>query len=304
VNFLEQLRWDWRVRQDRDASPYKVFTTAFDRVVEAEDLDRELGRADAKVAAALAADRASFEALEQRAHQVAEAALETLRSRAALPVEGTVVSLLLDQSGSMRGAQMLAAALAIEAARRFLDLAGCRTEVLGFTTRSWRGGESRKAWQAAGRSRRPGRLCDLLHIVYQAAAEGTGLTGLPSLIPMLRSDLLKENVDGEALKWAAGRLRALPASRRILLILSDGAPVDDSTLTDNSPRILERHVRQVISELEGSSDIELLALGIGFDVSRYYAAAHVETESTRLPITVMEILLESLARPVPDRQAI
>lgn len=299
MKLFERLRWDLRVKLDRDQRPYRVYTTAFDRVVDSDDLDSELGAPDDKVRAEQAASWASFQEQADHYRAQADAALETLRARITAPLNDVVVCLLLDQSGSMRGAQTVLAALAIEAARRLLDSAGCRAEVLGFTTRSWRGGASRKAWLAAGGPRRPGRLCDLLHIVYQSAQDGAGPTGLPSLRPMLRGDLLKENVDGEALLWAAGRLRGQPARRRILVVLSDGAPVDDSTLHDNSPRILERHLREVIGGLKDSADIELTALGIGYDVSRYYADAHVETDGARLPITLMEILIDRLAKPQP-----
>ncbi|HFA59970.1 MAG TPA: cobaltochelatase subunit CobT, partial [Rhodospirillales bacterium] len=184
----------------------------------------------------------------------------------------TVVSLLIDNSGSMRGRPITIAAMSAEILARTLERCGVKVEILGFTTRAWKGGQSREAWLRAGKPPQPGRLNDLRHIVYKAAdapwrraRRGLGL--------MLREGLLKENIDGEAILWAHERLLARPEQRRILMVISDGAPVDDSTLSANPGNYLERHLREVIAWIENRSEVELLAIGIGHDVTRYYRRA-------------------------------
>ena len=184
----------------------------------------------------------------------------------------TVVSLLIDNSGSMRGRPISIAATCADIMARTLERCGVATEVLGFTTRAWKGGQSREAWLAEGRPPEPGRLNDLRHIIYKRADQpyrhARRHLGL-----MMREGLLKENIDGEALIWAHNRLLARPEERRILLIISDGAPVDDSTASANSGTYLEKHLRDVIGWIETKSSVELAAIGIGHDVTRYYTRA-------------------------------
>jgi cobaltochelatase CobT len=201
----------------------------------------------------------------------------------------TVVTLLIDNSGSMRGRPISIAAISADILARTLERCGVKTEILGFTTRAWKGGQSRETWLAAGRPPQPGRLNDIRHIVYKRADE-PWRRARNSLGLMMREGLLKENIDGEALMWAHSRLMARPEERRILMVISDGAPVDDSTLSVNSGSYLERHLRQVIGWIESKSPVELSAIGIGHDVTRYYARAVTIMDVEQLGGTLIEQL--------------
>jgi cobaltochelatase CobT len=182
----------------------------------------------------------------------------------------TVVTLLVDNSGSMRGQAILTAALSTEILARTLERCRVRVEILGFTTRAWRGGQAREDWQKAGQPANPGRLNDLRHIIYKSA-DMPYRRARPNIALMASGEeYLKENIDGEALQWAYDRLLARPEKRKILMVLSDGAPVDDSTMQANSQYILEKHIREVIARIEGEKRVELLAIGIGHDVRKYY----------------------------------
>ncbi len=285
-----------------EASSYRVYTTAYDEVVEVEELcgPSELARLRSQLDHYLAryenmigriANRLQRKLLAQQQRSwtfdLEEGILDTSRlarvvANPTTPLSykqeketefrDTVVSLLIDNSGSMRGRPITIAAMSAEILARTLERCGVKVEILGFTTRAWKGGQSREAWLKAGKPPQPGRLNDLRHIVYKAAdapwrraRRGLGL--------MLREGLLKENIDGEAILWAHQRLLARPEQRRILMVISDGAPVDDSTLSANPGNYLERHLREVIGWIEGRSDVELLAIGIGHDVTRYYRRA-------------------------------
>ena len=193
----------------------------------------------------------------------------------------TVVTLLLDNSGSMRGRPIMVAACCADILARTLERCGVKVEILGFTTRAWKGGQSRERWLAQGKPNAPGRLNDLRHIVYKAA-DAPWRRARRNLALMMREGLLKENIDGEALAWAHKRLLARQEQRRILMMISDGAPVDDSTLSVNSGSYLERHLRQVIHEIESKSPVELMAIGIGHDVTRYYKRAVTITDAAEL----------------------
>lgn len=184
----------------------------------------------------------------------------------------TVVTLLIDNSGSMRGRPITIAALSADILARTLERCGVKVEILGFTTRDWKGGFSRKAWLDSGRSADPGRLNDLRHIIYKSADQRLN-RARRNLGLMLKDGLLKENIDGESIQWAVQRMRARPEQRKILMVISDGAPVDDSTLSANSGGYLDAHLREVIRDVERAGDIELLAIGIGHDVTRYYSRA-------------------------------
>ena len=184
----------------------------------------------------------------------------------------TVVTLLIDNSGSMRGRPIMVAAVCADILARTLERCGVKTEILGFTTQAWKGGKSREDWLAQGKPAAPGRLNDLRHIIYKAA-DAPWRRARKNLGLMMREGLLKENIDGEALLWAHQRIVMRPEERRILMVISDGAPVDDSTLSVNSGHYLERHLRAVIGEIEARSPVELLAIGIGHDVTRYYRKA-------------------------------
>ena len=281
---------------------YKIFTTAHDEVVDAEDLcdAEELTRLRAYLDQQLTALSSVVSRLANKLQRrllaqqnrawtfdLEEGMLDVARltrviSDPTAPLSfkqeedqefrDTVVTLLIDNSGSMRGRPIMVAAICADILARTLERCGVKTEVLGFTTRAWKGGTSRDEWIKAGKPPAPGRLNDLRHIIYKAA-DAPWRRARKNLGLMMREGLLKENIDGEALMWAHQRIIARPEQRRILMVISDGAPVDDSTLSVNSGHYLERHLRQVIAEIEGKSPVELIAIGIGHDVTRYYRRA-------------------------------
>ncbi len=203
----------------------------------------------------------------------------------------TVVTLLIDNSGSMRGRPITVAAMCVDILARTLERCNVRTEILGFTTRAWKGGQAREAWMGSGKPHNPGRLNDLRHIIYKSA-EMPWRRARRNLGLMMREGLLKENIDGEALIWAYQRLLARPEQRRILMVISDGAPVDDSTLSVNQGNYLERHLRQVIHEIENRSPVELIAIGIGHDVTRYYRHAVTIIDAEQLGGAMTDKLAE------------
>jgi cobaltochelatase CobT len=203
----------------------------------------------------------------------------------------TVVSLLIDNSGSMRGRPITVAAMCGDILARTLERCAVKVEILGFTTRAWKGGQSRERWVHDGKPRNPGRLNDLRHIIYKSA-DAPWRRSRRNLGLMLREGLLKENIDGEALLWAYRRLMNRPEHRKIMMVISDGAPVDDSTLSVNPGNFLERHLREVIREIEGRNYVELIAIGIGHDVTRYYRRAVTIVDAEELGGTMMKKLSE------------
>jgi cobaltochelatase CobT len=203
----------------------------------------------------------------------------------------TVVTLLLDNSGSMRGRPITVAATCADVLARTLERCGVKVEILGFTTRAWKGGQARERWLADGKPATPGRLNDLRHIIYKSA-DMPWRRARRNLGLMMREGLLKENIDGEALIWAHNRLLGRPEQRRILMVISDGAPVDDSTLSVNTGNYLERHLRQVIGDIETRSPVELIAIGIGHDVTRYYRRAVTIIDAEELGGAMTEKLAE------------
>ena len=207
------------------------------------------------------------------------------------PFRDTVVSLLIDNSGSMRGRPITVAAISADILARTLERCGVKVEILGFTTRAWKGGQSRENWLMNGKPPNAGRLNDLRHIVYKSA-DAPWRRARKSLGLMLREGILKENIDGEALMWAHERLLARQEQRRILMVISDGAPVDDSTLSVNAGNYLERHLREVIEYIETRSPVQLIAIGIGHDVTRYYRRAVTLVDAEQLGGTMMEKLTE------------
>jgi len=290
---------------------YKTFTTEFDEVVVADDLcdPEELDRLRAYLdqqlvqmqgVVARLANRLQRRLMAQQARHwsfdleegVLDAArltrvvtdpLQPLSFKQESDVEfrDTVVTLLLDNSGSMRGRPIVIAAMCADILARTLERCGVKVEILGFTTRAWKGGASRESWLKAGRPAEPGRLNDLRHIIYKPA-DTPYRRSRRHLGLMMREGLLKENIDGEALAWAWTRLAARPEQRRIMMVISDGAPVDDSTLSVNPGGYLDRHLRQVIERIETRSDVELLAIGIGHDVTRWYKRAVTITDAEQL----------------------
>ena len=203
--------------------------------------------------------------------------------------KNTIVSLLIDNSGSMRGRPIVIAANAVDILVKTLEKCGVKIEILGFTTKRWKGGKSRENWVEVGRIPNPGRLNDLLHIIYKDS-DRNWKSCEKNLGIVLKEGLLKENIDGEALLWAEKRLLAKTEKKKILIVISDGAPVDDSTLSSNNSNLLEFHLKEVIRKIEKEKRIDLLAIGIGHDVSKYYKKAITITEVEKLA----EVLLTKI----------
>jgi cobaltochelatase CobT len=306
-------------------SDYRVYTAEFDEVVDAGDLceDAELERLRAFLDKQLAplqgvvgrlANRLQRRLMAQQNRawefDLEEGYLDTSRLPRVVIDEkkgsfstltfkreqetrfrNTVVTLLLDNSGSMRGRPITVAATCADILARTLERCGVKVEILGFTTKAWKGGQSREKWLRANKPGTPGRLNDLRHIVYKAA-DAPWRRARRNLGLMMREGLLKENIDGEALLWAHSRLVGRPEHRRILMMISDGAPVDDSTLSVNPGNYLERHLRAVIEDIEAHSPVELLAIGIGHDVTRYYKRAVTIVDAEELAGAITEQLAD------------
>lgn len=305
----------------RAVDAYRVFTTAYDEVVDAADLcdpmelDRLRSLLDGQLAVLSSVVSRLANKLQRRllAQQnrswifdLEEGMLDTARltrivtdvtaplsfkAESESPFRDTVVTLLLDNSGSMRGRPIMVAAVCADILARTLERCGVKVEILGFTTRAWKGGQSREAWISAGKPQNPGRLNDLRHIIYKAA-DAPWRRAKKNLGLMMREGLLKENIDGEALQWAHGRLLARTEQRRILMVISDGSPVDDSTQSANAALYLDKHLRQVIAEIEDRSPVELLAIGIGHDVTRWYRRALTIVDVEQLAGAMTEKLAE------------
>jgi cobaltochelatase CobT len=315
----------WRppndLRNSVDAPTYRAFTSEFDETVDADalcdadeltrlraHLDQQLSHLQGVIARLANRLQRRLLARQNRAWEfdLEEGTLDAARlarvvANPAFPLSykreldtkfrDTVVSLLIDNSGSMRGRPITVAAMSADILARTLERCAVKVEILGFTTRAWKGGQSRERWLAAGKPANPGRLNDLRHIVYKGA-DAPWRRARKSLGLMLREGLLKENIDGEALMWAHSRLIARTEQRKILMVISDGAPVDDSTLSVNPGNYLERHLRESIEYIETRSPVELLAIGIGHDVTRYYRRAVTIVDAEQLGGTVMEKLAE------------
>ena len=324
----------WRPRHPRNeprGPDYRPFTARFDETVgaeelcEPEELDRLRGYLDKQLShlqgvVARLANRLQRLLLAQQNRawefDLEEGLLDPARlSRVIVDplhplsfkrekdtnFKDTVVTLLLDNSGSMRGRPITVAATCADILARTLERCGVKVEILGFTTRAWKGGQSREAWLAAGKPPNPGRLNDLRHIIYKAA-DAPWRRARKNLGLMMREGLLKENIDGEALDWAHRRLLGRAETRKILMMISDGAPVDDSTLSVNPGNYLERHLRWVIEDIETRSPVELTAIGIGHDVTRYYRRAVTIVDAEELGGVMTEKLAELFEEhPVDDR---
>ena len=314
----------WRpdgTADNNKGSGYKVYTAAFDEVIAAEDLcdaeelgrlrqylDQQLQQMQGVVARLANRLQRRLQAKQNRTWEfdLEEGMLDAARlSRIVIDpmhplsykiekdmdFRDTVVTLLLDNSGSMRGRPITVAAMCADILARTLERCSVKTEILGFTTRAWKGGQAREQWLTAGKPPAPGRLNDLRHIIYKAA-DAPWRRARRNLGLMMREGLLKENIDGEALIWAHNRLLGRPEQRRILMVISDGAPVDDSTLSVNSGNYLERHLREVIEQIETKSPVELIAIGIGHDVTRYYKRAVTIVDAEQLGGAMTEKLAE------------
>jgi cobaltochelatase CobT len=306
---------------DRPQTDYKPYTQKFDEIVTAEDLcdaeeltrlraylDKQLAHLQGVVARLANRLQRRLMAQQNRSWQfdLEEGALDparlpriiidpyqplSFRQESDTNFRDTVVTLLIDNSGSMRGRPITVAATCADILARTLERCGVKVELLGFTTRAWKGGLSRESWLQSGKPASPGRLNDLRHIIYKAA-DAPWRRARKNLGLMMREGLLKENIDGEALDWAHKRLLARPEQRKILMVISDGAPVDDSTLSVNSGNYLERHLRHIIAEIETRSPVELIAIGIGHDVTRYYRRAVTIVDAEELGGVMTEKLAE------------
>ena len=300
---------------------YKVFCRDFDEVVDAdnlcssEELKRLRDRLDqlidpsksvvAKLAnrlqrLLLAQQRRSWEFDKEegildssKLHKIITDPLTPLsfKTEKETSFKDTVLTMLVDSSGSMRGRSMTTAAISADIIGSTLDKCNIKTEILGFTTKHWKGGDSRKLWVECGKPSSPGRLNDLRHIIFKPA-DLAWRRAKKNLGLMLREGLLKENVDGEALLWASTRLMKRPEQRKILMVISDGAPVDDSTLSTNSTSYLDNHLKQVISEIENRTELELIAIGIGHDVTKYYKKAVTIHRAEELGNVMLEQLTD------------
>ena len=304
-----------------DTFEYKPYTEKFDEVVEApelcdnEELDRLRQYLDSQLAGLQGvvtrlANRLQRRLMAQQSRSwdfdQEEGMLDAARLTRVVVSPGhalsykierdtefkdTVVTLLIDNSGSMRGRPISIAAISADILARTLERCGVKTEILGFTTRAWKGGQAREMWLADGRPAQPGRLNDLRHILYKQADE-PWRRARRNLGLMMREGLLKENIDGEALLWAHDRLLRRPEDRRILMVISDGAPVDDSTLSVNQAGYLESHLRKVIDWIEKQSPVQLAAIGIGHDVTRYYKRSVTIMDVEQLGGTIIEQLAD------------
>lgn len=322
----------WRPNRPLDNLPdagfYNIFTEEFDEAIKAEDLcdSEELDRlrkyldqqmAHLTGAVSKLANRLQRRLLaQQRRHwqfDLEEGILDagrlsrvvtnpmrpaSYKHESETEFKDTIVTLLLDNSGSMRGRPISIAAISADILARTLERCGVKVEILGFTTKAWKGGRSREKWLEAGRPAKPGRLNDLRHIIYKTA-ESPWRRSRRNLGLMMREGLLKENIDGEALMWAHNRLISRPDERRILMVISDGAPVDDSTLSVNSGTYLENHLRQVIGWIEQKSPVELIAIGIGHDVTRYYQRAVTILDAEQLGGAMTEQLAALFEETLP-----
>ena len=317
----EPWRPNYNVLDNPEAFGYKIFSRANDEEITAEDLstpdelerlrsflDKELRALSSAVARLANKLQRRLMAQQNRAwdFDLEEGQLDVARLTRIIidpmhplsfkherdtDFRDTVVTLLLDNSGSMRGRPIMVAACCADILARTLERCGVKVEILGFTTKAWKGGQAREAWLAAGKPAGPGRLNDLRHIIYKTA-DAPWRRAKRNLALMMREGLLKENIDGEAVAWAHSRLLTRPEHRRILMVISDGAPVDDSTLSVNSGNYLEQHLRQVIEEIETKSPVELIAIGIGHDVTRYYRRAVTINDPTELAGAMTDKLVE------------
>jgi cobaltochelatase CobT len=296
---------------NQDQWGYKIFSTQFDEVIEAHELcdgeelarlrnflDQQLQLMQGVVARLANRLQRLLQAQQNRSWEfdLEEGLLDSARLTRVvidpmhplsfkrekdMDFRDTVVTLLLDNSGSMRGRPIMVAAMCADILARTLERCAVKVEVLGFTTRAWKGGQSREKWIAEGKPQQPGRLNDLRHVIYKSADE-PWRHARRNLGLMMREGLLKENIDGEALMWAHSRLAGRPEQRKIMMVISDGAPVDDSTLSVNSGNYLERHFRKVINDIENKSNVELVAIGIGHDVTRHYRKAVTIVDAEQL----------------------
>ena len=327
------MRPNWRPGDESKAGAYRVFTREFDEVVQAtdlceadelerhrrnldhslRDLDQIVGRLANRLQRRLMAQQERSWKFDLEEGILDGARLARVVTDPTMPLSfkmesdtefrDTIVTLLIDNSGSMRGRPITVAAACADILARTLERCGVKTEILGFTTKVWKGGQSKEKWLADGKPPNPGRLNDLRHIIYKAA-DTPWRRARVNLGLMMREGLLKENIDGEALLWAWRRLAARPEQRRIMMVISDGAPVDDGTQSANTSGYLERHLRETIAQIENKSDVQLLAIGIGHDVTRWYRRAVTINDVEQLGGAMTEQLAALFDEEDPGRRQI
>jgi cobaltochelatase CobT len=270
---------------------YKAYTTEFDRVVSATDLPEILRHISPDAARGfLLADSGKWQEQRERSAEIYRKLADRVRNAwQENDLANTVIVVLVDQSGSMRGERMQWVAAGVRRLSEELGYRGAKVAVAGYTTAGWHGGFARAKWLADGRPRRPGRLCALLHILYQPFEDEC--LDEEAWRQMLNPDVLRENVDGESIEWAAGYLRHRTEARRILLVVSDGAPVDDSTLLNNGPSYMHRHFLTVRDGLLEANDVELLALGADYRVEEYYPVSADVQDAAQLVDKALELIL-------------
>lgn len=283
------------------AARYQIFSTQFDAIAYSHELDPVIGFTtsvqDTDQSEAWDTFSGAMQGWRTKAHVSAlNASAEIRATKPPEALQRTVVTILVDHSGSMAGQKILLAAAACDVTMDFLDLLGVQSEILGFTTVNWQGGKSRQLWKRRGAPPEPGRLADILHVIYKSAKVPKGWGRRDLFKPMLRRDLLKENIDGEAIEWAIARQMAIDADRRIIVVLSDGRPVDDSTLTENGAGYLARHLEDVIAKSEDDGVVELIGVGIGFDTSQFYKTSAVVNDISDLGTTLIGTLSSALQR--------
>ncbi len=306
---------------DNKVNTYKIFTNKYDEIINATDLcdndellrlrktlDKQLENLQGAVARLANKLQRKLQARQNRTWEfdleegmLDAAKLARVVSNPLFPLsykvekdtkfKDTIVSILIDNSGSMRGRPITIAAISADILARTLERCGVKVEILGFTTKAWKGGQSREKWINEGKVTNPGRLNDLRHIIYKSA-DAPWRRAKNSLGLMLREGILKENIDGEALIWAHERIYHRYEERKILMVISDGAPVDDTTLSANSGNYLEKHLKLIINFIENQSPVELIAIGIGHDVTRYYKKAVTLTDAEHLAGAMTEQLAD------------
>ena len=308
-------------QSDNKSNAYKIFTNKYDEIINATDLcdndellrlrktlDKQLENLQGAVARLANKLQRKLQARQNRTWEfdleegmLDAAKLARVVSNPLFPLsykvekdtkfKDTIVSILIDNSGSMRGRPITIAAISADILARTLERCGVKVEILGFTTKAWKGGQSREQWINEGKATNPGRLNDLRHIIYKSA-DAPWRRAKNSLGLMLREGILKENIDGEALIWAHERIYHRYEERKILMVISDGAPVDDTTLSANSGNYLEKHLKLIINFIENQSPVELIAIGIGHDVTRYYKKAVTLTDAEHLAGAMTEQLAD------------
>jgi len=287
---VDNLMWPWQRTEDKEN--YSIYTTEFDVELNGDELGRALTPKDREIwQEQIDAFEIAVAPERTKAGLNSLAKIDKVLTKHPGIGSTTTVSVVVDHSGSLRGQRAIIACLLVQMIGEFLGRLGVKFELLGFTTAAWQGGQSRMLWLARGQPQNPGRLNDLMHICYREASNTN--PGAPwSVYNLLRDDLLKENIDGEAVFWAAERLKNLNADQNLIIVISDGAPVDDSTLNENAPDILWQHLKGVISDVSSTPGFRIAGIGIDYDVSSLYPMALKVDRLDQISVKLPEFLQE------------